>query len=254
MGWQSMTKKPEPGPTAATLNDRRQLARSILKTRSCFAACPDDVIDAILLKSQIVRLAKGGVMYRRGDPGDTLVVVLEGRLKVVNVTTEAKEVVLAFLGTGDVIGEMAVFDGHPRSAGVVAMEPVEAVCIYRRDLVQVLKSNPDALMALLTATCRRLRATVALVESFSLQTEARVASALLRLANAHGSAAGRETTIEMKVTQSDLGNHLGLTRETVSRTLSEFKTAGLVKIRGQNIVIVDTEALMELAEGLSDDD
>lgn len=248
-----MTKKPEPGSTATHLQPR-QLARSILKTRSCFAACADDVIDALLQRSQSIRLAKGSTMYRRGDPGDTLVVVLEGRLKVVNVTGEAKEVVLAFLGPGDVIGEMAVFDGHPRSAGVVAMEPVEGVCIYRRDLVQVLKSNPDALMALLSAMCRRLRATAALVESFSLQTEARVASALLRLASTHGAAAGRETTIEMKVTQSDLGNHLGLTRETVSRTLSEFKSAGLVKIRGQNIVLADTEALTELAEGMSGDD
>lgn len=247
-----MTKEPQRPAAPGQSFDRRQLARSILNTRSCFAACSGDVIDALLQRSQIVRLAKGEVMYRRGDPGDSLVVVLEGRLKVVNVTAEAKEVVLAFLGTGDVIGEMAVMDGHPRSAGVVAMEPVEAVCIYRRDLVQVLKSNPDALMALLTATCRRLRTTIALVESYSLQTEARVASALLRLANMHGRPAGRETTIEMKVTQSDLGNHLGLTRETISRTLSEFRGAGLVKIRGQNIVIADVEALMLLAEGYDD--
>lgn len=231
---------------------RRQLARAILKTRSCFSACPDNVIDAMMERGASIKLAKGDVLYRQGEQGESLTIVLEGRLKVVKTTAEAKDVVLAFLGTGDVIGEMAALDGKPRSASVVAMEPVDAVSIYRRDLVQILKRDPDALMGLLSAICHRLRNTISLVESYSLETEARVAAVLLRLAQSHGRKSGGETIIELKVTQSDLGSHLGLTRETVSRTLGDLRGMGLVKMRGQNIVVADAEGLKLFAGGIDE--
>lgn len=238
-------------PSGTGAAARRLLVRSMLKTSSCFSTCPDTVIDSIMERVSSVRLAKGDPLYRQGEPGESLTVVLEGRLKVVKTTADAKEVVLAFLGAGDIIGEMAVLDGNPRSASVIAMEPVDAVIIYRRDLVQVLKRDPDALMGLMTAICRRLRTTISLIESYSLQTEARVAAALLRLAQSHGRKSGKETVIEMKITQSDLGSHLGLTRETVSRTLGDLREMGLVKLRGQHIVIIDAEGLEMLSGGLS---
>ncbi len=191
-------------------------------------------------------------MYRQGEPGDNLTVVLSGSLKVVNVTAEAKEVVIAFLAAGALIGEIAVLDGHPRTASVVAMEAVEAVALYRRDLMPILRANPDALLALLEATCARLRTTIALVESYGLETEARVAACLLRLAGEHGRETGSETTIEMKLNQRDLGSHLGLARETISRTLSDFRSSGLIELRGALIVILDFDGLTTLAAGVAD--
>ena len=237
------------GPSVAS---RRHLARQMLKTRSCFSTCPDDVIDSIMDRASSIKLTKGNVLYRQGEPGESLMVVLEGRLKVVKTTADAKEVVLAFLGAGDIIGEMAVLDGHPRSAGVVAMEPVEGVNIYRRDLIHILKRHPDALLGLLAAVCRRLRTTISLIETYSLQTESRVAAALFRLAQSHGRTSGKELIIEARGTQSDLGNHLGLTRETVSRTLGDLRSMGLLKLQGQKIVIVDVDGLKLLAGGHAD--
>jgi CRP/FNR family transcriptional regulator len=231
---------------------RRHLARQMLKTRSCFSTCPDDVIDSIMDRASSIKLTKGNVLYRQGEPGESLMVVLEGRLKVVKTTADAKEVVLAFLGAGDIIGEMAVLDGHPRSAGVIAMEPVEGVNIYRRDLIHILKRHPDALLGLLAAVCRRLRTTISLIETYSLQTESRVAAAVFRLAQSHGRTSGKELIIEARVTQSDLGNHLGLTRETVSRTLGDLRSMGLLKLQGQKIVIVDVDGLKLLAGGHAD--
>jgi CRP-like cAMP-binding protein len=240
-------------PESSTVS-RRQRARQLLKARSCFSACPDEVIDSIMERSSSIKLAKGDVLYRQGEPGESLVVVLEGRLKVVKMTADAKEVVLAFLGAGDIIGEMAVLDGNPRSAGVVAMEPVDAVSIYRRDLVPILKRYPDAMMGLLAAVSRRLRTTISLVETYSLQTEARVAAALLRLAETHGRRSGSEMIIEARVTQSDLGSHLGLTRETVSRTLGDLRSMGLLKLQGQKIVLTDFDGIRMLAGGLENVD
>jgi CRP/FNR family transcriptional regulator, cyclic AMP receptor protein len=244
-----MAEHQSSGPGVAS---RRHLARQMLKTRSCFSTCPDDVIDSIMDRASSIKLTKGNVLYRQGEPGESLMVVLEGRLKVVKTTADAKEVVLAFLGAGDIIGEMAVLDGHPRSAGVVAMEPVEGVNIYRRDLIHILKRHPDALLGLLAAVCRRLRTTISLIETYSLQTESRVAAALFRLAQSHGRTSGKELIIEARVTQSDLGNHLGLTRETVSRTLGDLRSMGLLKLQGQKIVIVDVDGLKLLAGGHAD--
>ncbi len=229
--------------------DPRQRARVVLKADSAFAKCSDAVIDDIMARAVVVRLAKGEIMYRQGEPGDNLMVVLSGSLKVVNVTADAKEVVLAFLKAGALIGEIAVLDGHPRTASVVAMDAVEAVALYRRDLLPILRANPDALLALLEATCARLRTTIALVESYGLETEARVAACLLRLAGAHGRKTGRGTTIEFKINQQDLGSHLGFARETISRTLSDFRGAGLIELSGALIVILDLEGLALLAEG-----
>ena len=240
------------GPHHGAPAEPRQRARAILKSSSAFAACSDAVIDQIMERAVATRLAKGDTLYRQGEPGDSLTILLSGSLKVINVTAEAKEVVLGFLKAGALIGEIAALDGRERTASVVALEPVEGVAVYRRDLLPILRANADAMFALLERLCGRLRATNALVESFSLDTEARVASCLMRLAGEHGREKGDETTIELKLTQRDLASHLGLTRETVSRMLSEFRGAGLIEMRDALIVILDADGLTALAEGAGD--
>jgi CRP-like cAMP-binding protein len=188
-------------------------------------------------------------MCRQGDPGDSLMVVLSGTLKVTNVTAEAKDVVLGFLKAGALIGEIAALDGRHRTASVVALEPTEAVTIYRRDLIPILRQSPESMFALLEGLCGRLRATNALIESYSLETDARVATCLVRLVEEHGLKAPGGRTIDLKLTQRDLGSHLGLTRETVSRTLSDFRDQGLVEMRGTSIVVLDEEGLRAIADG-----
>ncbi|MGE0700242.1 MAG: Crp/Fnr family transcriptional regulator [Hyphomicrobiaceae bacterium] len=242
----------EAGPSPSGSSELRQRAAALLKQQSCFADCAMPVIEEMTARAIITRLAKGETLYRHGDPGDRMTIVLSGSLKVVNITGDAREVVLAFLGAGALIGEIAVLDGHARTASVVAMETVESVTILRRDLIPILRANPDAMMALLQAMCGRLRTTIALVESYSLETEARIAAGLVRLASQHGRDKGGEITIGLKMSQRDLGNHLGLTRETISRSLGDLKARGVIEMRGQSIVITDSEGLGAIAEGLGD--
>ena len=231
-------------------SDPRGRARAVLKADSAFAACPDEVIDEILRRGKIQKYAKGDTLCHQGDAGDSLMIVLGGSLKVTNVTVEAKEVVLGFLKAGSLIGEIACLDGKSRTANVVALEATEAMIVYRRDLVPVLRQSPESMFALLEGLCARLRATNALVESYSLQTEARVATCLVRLIEDHGLEAPGGTAIDLKLSQRDLGSHLGLTRETVSRTLSELRDQGLVEVRGMSIVVLDLEGLKAVAEGI----
>ena len=231
--------------------DARDRARRVLAGSSAFQACMPAVIDEIMQHAVLVKLPRGDAMYRQGEEGDSMMVVLSGSLKITNVTADGKEVVLGFLKSGALIGEIAAIDGRERAANVIAMEPVEAVAIYRRDILPILRANPDAMFALLEGLCGRLRATNALFESQTLEAGARVADGLLRLANEHGQKTARGTIIDLKLTQRDLGGHLGLTRETVSRSLGDLREAQMVEISGTSILILDAEGLRGVAESSS---
>ena len=229
--------------------DAKTRAKELLKSKSVLARCPDSVLDDIVRRGSVVRHARGETVFSQAAPGDSLIVLLAGSLKIANVTTDAREVVLGFAKPGAIIGEIAVLDGSPRSADVIALEATEAFVIYRRDLMPILRSNPDATFGLVEGLCAMVRAANARVESQGMQTGARCAACLVNLAQQHGrSAADDSVVIDLKITQKDLGNYLGLTRETVSRTLSEFKDAGLVEMKGNSIVILDLDGLRDIAD------
>jgi len=231
------------------LADAKTRVKELLKASSILSRCPDGILDDIVRRCSIVRHSKGETIYSQGSPGDSLIVLLAGSLKIVNVTADAREVVLGFAKPGALIGEIAVLDGSPRSADVVALEATESFVVYRRDLMPILRSSGDAMLALVEGLCAMIRSTNTLVESYAMQTTARCAACLTQLAAQHG----RETTdggvmIDLKITQRDLGNYLGLTRETVSRMLGEFREAGLVELKGNRIVILDATGLRDIAE------
>ena len=229
--------------------DAKTRAKELLKERSILSRCPDGILDDIVRRGSIVRHAKGQTIYSQGSPGDSLIVLLAGSLKIVNVTADAREVVLGFAKPGALIGEIAVLDGSPRSADVVALEPTESFIVYRRDLMPIVRSNGDAMFALVDGLCGMIRSTNTLVESYAMHTSARGAACLTQLAARHGRAApDGGTIIDLKITQRDLGNYLGLTRETVSRMLGEFREAGLVELKGNSIVILDADGLQDVAE------
>ena len=202
-----------------------------------------------MCRGAIVRHSKDETIYSQGLPGDSLIVLLTGSLKIVKFTSDAREVVLGFAKPGALIGEIAVLDGSPRSADVIALEATESFVVYRRDLMPILRSSGDAMFALVEGLCSTICSTNALVERYALNTAARGAACLTQLAAQHG----REilsggVMIDLKVTQRDLGNYLGLTRETVSRMLGEFREAGLVSLKGNRIVILDATGLQDIAE------
>ena len=244
-----MTSQANAGGGGAAPEDARVRARRILAGSSAFQACAPAVIDEIMQHAVMVSLARGETMYRQGEPGDSMMVVLKGSIKVTNVTADGKEVVLGFLKSGALIGEIAAIDGRERTANVIAMEPVEAVAIYRRNLLPILRQNTDAMFAVLAGLCGKLRATNALFESHTLEAGPRVADGLLRLARDHGQQTAKGMVIDLKLTQRDLGGHFGLTRETVSRSLGDLREAGLIEISGASILILDPDALLAVAEG-----
>jgi CRP-like cAMP-binding protein len=210
------------------------------------------MLDQLASRAHVKRYAKGETIFARDGAGESLMIILGGRAKVSNITNDAREIVLNFLGKGDVVGEIAILDGAPRTADVIAIEVTETLLLYRRDLLPMLQKNPDAMLELIKVLCDKLRATSAVVGGNSLPMAARTAAGLLRLAEQHGRMVKDGMLIDLKLSQRDLGNYLGLSRENVNRQLGVFREIGIVRVDGPQIVILDAEALHRYTEQTAD--
>jgi CRP/FNR family transcriptional regulator, cyclic AMP receptor protein len=223
-----------------------------LKNSTFFGALPDASLDACARKGHTRMYAKGEVICHRGDAGDSMVIILSGRVKIANTTADGREIVVSFLGVGDLAGEIAVLDGQQRTANVVALQDTEVFVIYRRDLMPVLISHPSGMFEVIQILCEKLRVATAIIEDNTREMQARTARGLLRLAQQHGVKSKNGICIDLKISQTDLGNYLGLSRANVSRQLTHLKDAGIVKMDVAKIVVIDEPGLVEVSEQASD--
>lgn len=220
--------------------------RSLLRNASVLSALPEAALEGLLIRAHTVRYSKGAPIYRRGDPGDSLMVILAGRVKITNLTADGREIGLNFLGPGDLNGELAALDGKPRSANATALEATEALVLWRRDLIPVLKEHPDAMLAIIGALAGKVRSMSIAIEDSGLDLLAKAAGALLRLCEQHGRAVEDGIRIDLRLSQRELGNFAGLSRENMNRQLGELRIAELIRVEGGEIVVLDLKGL-ELA-------
>jgi len=225
-----------------------QAILSFLATRSIFSSLPAATLEQLVRQGRSKRFARGEAIYHRGDPGESLMLVLSGRVKIANVTANAREVVLNFLGPGDFNGEIAVLDGRERSANAVALEDTETFILYRRDILPVLMENSETLLDVVRVLCEKLRAASAIVEANALEMTGRLAAGVLRLAEQHGRKTKDGVVIDLTLSQRDLGNFVGLSRENVSRQFAKLKDAGIVDMSDAQIVVSDMARLAEMAD------
>lgn len=187
---------------------------------------------------------RGETIYHQGDPGHVLHVVVSGRVKVVLPSETGEEAVLTVLGPGDVHGEMALLDGEPRSATVVALEPVTSATLSREDFLDLLKRSPAAVEGVLgglAQTIRRLSTEVG--DLMFLDLQGRLAKKLLELAETHGQPDGEGIEIQVALTQEDLASMIGATRPRVNQLLGSFEDRGAIARKGRRIVILRRDVL-----------
>lgn len=190
-------------------------------------------------------------LCNEGDPGGSLYMILSGRVKVSKVAPNGKDSILAFMGAGEVLGEMTLIDGSPRSATVEALETTRVLEVQRRDFLPLLERNPATAVWIIELLCKRLRSTSEMVEAASLQGAApRLAITLLRLAETHGRAEGKKTIIDLPLSQSALGAHAGLLRESVNRQMKVWEEDELIAREDGRIVILQADVLKVIAEDL----
>ncbi len=207
----------------------------------------EDELAAVIERLSNQRYAKHQFLVREGDPGDTFHIVLAGSVAVVRVASDGRETILSILKEGDFFGEMSIFDSSLRSASIKALTDVEVSTIARTDFLDLIDSNPRIGRLLVIELSERLRAANALIAATTSQDiRARLASLLLNLASNFGEPAENGTRISLRLTNQEMANMIGTTRESVNRTLNRMWDDRLIDMRTSNIVVVEPERLRAL--------
>jgi CRP-like cAMP-binding protein len=231
-----------------TIRDHERIVTGLQST-TFLGAFPKEALVNLAKRGHVVKYAKNATVYERGEPGDSLLLILSGRLKVFNVGEDGRETALNFLGPGDTAGEIAALAGGNRTASAVALEPTEGFVLFRRDLLPALQAHPDALIEIVELLCDKLRTTSEIVEDNQLDMRRRAARGLMRLARANGQRTKDGIVIPLRLSQRDLGAYLGMSRENTSRQVAALTADGLIAMQDGMIVILDEGGLGAVSGG-----
>ncbi|MFN3232503.1 MAG: Crp/Fnr family transcriptional regulator [Alphaproteobacteria bacterium] len=226
-------------------------------TSDIYELLPDDSILKAVDADELAALLEFGVtrrfsprqtVFEEGDDGDSMMIVLSGRLKVSVMSIGGKETLLDYIDKGNIAGEVAMLDGGPRAATVSAVERTDVMILHRRDLLPWLAQHTDAALKIIQTLCGRLRTTNALVQDqATLAMAPRLAKGLLRMLDSHGD---REPdgSVKLRMSQSELGNYVALSRENVNRQLRLWSEEGLVVLTRGAIRVTNLEPLEDIAD------
>lgn len=201
-------------------------------------------LDVIASKGRKCSFKKGARIFNHGEPGDSLLILKSGTAEVSITTALGQKSIFGLVGAGDVIGDIACLDGGPRSADVIAIKPVEALEVLRRDILQILKDDGDSAILVIIALCQKARNASEMFELKALASgQSRLASCILRLLN---SKEGDTDGQRVRVSQSWLGAYAGLTRENVNRQLKSWANDGIARFEDGAVVVTNLNALEDV--------
>jgi CRP/FNR family cyclic AMP-dependent transcriptional regulator len=224
-------------------NARRLLGECVL-----FRALSPDQRSTLVRGAHLRKLAAGDTIFLMGDPGDSMMAILSGSIRISAPSPDGKEIVLGLMGPGEFFGELALLDGHERSADAKATTDCTLAILNRRDVMQFLDYNPGGWASMVEILCERLRrTTVQITEVALLELPVRLAKTLLRLTGA-GTGAGSP----VKLSQRELGNIVGATRESVNKCMREWQRSNAIRIDGNSIAILDRASLQSIADAVED--
>jgi CRP-like cAMP-binding protein len=224
-----------------------QEKRQIFERHPVFGKLNAGEIDSLISYARIERYPAGREIFAKGSPGMSLMAVLRGSIKISSLSNEGKEIVFAIFNAGEIFGEIAVLDGEERSADATALTDCELMVLNRRDFLHLLENRADLCMIFLRILCRRLRQTTEQVEDVMFRhLESRVAKALLQLAESVGLHGVQSGSVELHVSQRELGNMAGGSRESVNKILQHWHRQGLIDLGKSSVLIRDIEALRRL--------
>jgi CRP/FNR family cyclic AMP-dependent transcriptional regulator len=186
------------------------------------------------------RYADGQVIFHMGDEGGSLYLITRGRVKVTIPSLRGEEVILAILSAGEILGELSLIDGKPRSATVQALEDAEVLCLPRSAFLSFLRARFETVLVVLEVISRRLRETDrSLADAHFLDLRPRLAKKILDLARTFGVWEEDKVRIGVRVTQKDLAAMVGATRESVNKQFTQLRRRELVQLENCYITVLD---------------
>jgi CRP/FNR family transcriptional regulator, cyclic AMP receptor protein len=220
----------------------------VLSRAPLFSALDDDAAAALRASMTEVTLPRGETLFREGDSGDCLYVITDGKIKLGRAATDGRENILAILGPGEMFGELSLFDPKPRTATAVAVVDSTLMSLGHEALDQLLTGRPAVAESMLAALAQRLRRTnESLAELVFSDVPGRVAKALLDLSTRFGVQADDGLHVTHDLTQEELAQLVGASRETVNKALADFASRGWIRLEARAVVINDVDRLSRRA-------
>jgi len=207
----------------------------MLKDVGGFEGLSDQQISLLTDRAAVRSYSKGAIIVNEGDEGTSLFVILSGSVKTFLSDENGKEVVLSTQGTGEYFGDLALFDDEPRSASVMALEPCKVMIITKAALREAIKEDPDIGFSLLHGLAKRVRILTENVRTMALlDVFGRLVKTLYMLAEEKDGA----LVVDQRLTQQDLANRIGASREMVSRIMHDLTEGGYLSIKSKRITIL----------------
>ena len=220
----------------------------VLRQSPLFSGVDEDSAAVLEDSMAASTLSRGDVLFNEGDSGNQLYVVIDGKIKLGRTSADGRENLLAILGPGQMFGELSFFDPGPRSATATAVTDVELKSLGHDSLIPVISTHPDVALALLHQLAGRLRRTNEVVGDLVFSdVPGRVAKALIDLAGRFGRQADDGVHVNHDLTQEELAQLVGASRETVNKALADFASRGWMRLEPRSVVILDLERLQRRA-------
>jgi len=220
----------------------------VVRSAPLFAALDDEAAAALLSSMSRVELPRTEVLFHEGEAGERLFVITAGKIKLGRTSVDGRENLLTVLGPGEMFGELSLFDPGPRTATATAVSDAQLVGLGHTDLQAFLTGRPDVARHLLQALARRLRRTNdSLADLVFSDVPGRVAKALLDLSRRFGRQTDAGVLVAHELTQEELAQLVGASRETVNKALADFASRGWIRLEARAVVLLDTERLTRRA-------
>ena len=223
--------------------------QDVLRHAPLFSELDDESMTALFATMGQTRLKRGEVLFREGDAADRLYAVVDGKVKLSRASADGQDSLLAILGSGQVFGELSLFDPGQRSSTVTAVtDEVQLASLSHDDLLTLLDGRMSVTRGLLALLSGRLRrANDVIGDLVFADVPRRVAKALLDLADRFGEATDEGMHVRHDLTQEELAQLVGAARETVNKALADFVARGWVRLESRAVIITDMERIVRRA-------
>ena len=213
-----------------------------------FSALEDPAAAQLMASMAPRRLARGEMVFREGDSGDSLYVIMSGKVKLARTSGDGRENLLSVLGPGEMFGELSLFDPGPRLTTAHVVSDTELISLGNDALRQFLADHPEVAMQMLAGLAHRLRRTnEGLSDLVFTDVPGRVAKALLDLSDRFGQQAEDGVLVAHELTQEELAQLVGASRETVNKALADFAHRGWIVLGAKAVTLIDLDRLRRRA-------
>jgi CRP/FNR family cyclic AMP-dependent transcriptional regulator len=221
--------------------------REIFAANPLLSGLPEGVVEELMAVSLLRKFADGDCVYAKGDDGDGLLGVVQGRIRLSNSSRDGKELLVMLIEPGDWIGEISLLDGLPRSLDAFAMGDCAVLFLPRARFDFLLKSKPELYQYFIPMLCRKLRLALSYVEGVALfPLPVRLAQRILELLTFYGVVDDKPgILIDMHLPQEDLAKMLGVSRQAISRELKRLEAEGIIELAYGQLRVLDKAALQQ---------